>query len=204
MEQGKVRKLKQKIIGDAEAEAAKIIQEARDQAKSILKEAEAEAAKIDSDFSARAEAEAKEHLRRQISLRELEARKAVLAEKGKIIEEVFEQVLEDLRRRDREGGYSMTRDLLLKAVEVGDEELILSREDSEAIGNSFLVGLNKQLKAMGKRGEITLSQETRDIKGGFVLVRGRREVNSSFETILSMIRDEVETEVSGILFGGTE
>jgi vacuolar-type H+-ATPase subunit E/Vma4 len=201
MEQGKVTKLKQKIIGDAEAEARRIVEEGTTQAKSILDEARAEADKIASDYRTRAEAEAKEHVRRQVSLRELEARKALLAEKGKVIDQVFDQVLDELSRRDREGGYALTKDLLLKAIEVGDEEIIMSPEDRKAIGRSFLTDLNSELAKAGKRDEVTMSEETRSIRGGFTLRRGRAETNSTFETLLTMLRDDVETEVAGLLFG---
>jgi vacuolar-type H+-ATPase subunit E/Vma4 len=138
MEQGKAARLRQKITGDAEAEASKIIEEGTAEAKAILDAAQDEADRITSDFKTKAEAEAKEYVRRQVSLRELEARKAVLTEKGKVIDQVFDQVLDELRRRDRDGGYSLTRDLLLKAIEVGDEEIIVSPEDKGSIDRSFL------------------------------------------------------------------
>jgi V/A-type H+-transporting ATPase subunit E len=201
MEQGKVTKLRQKIIEDAEAEARTIVDEGAAEAKSILDGARAEADRIAADFKARAIAEAAEHVRRQVSLRELEARKAILTEKGRVIDQVFDQVLEELRRRDREGGHALTRDLLLKAIEVGDEEIITSPEDRESIGKAFIKDLNAELAKTGRRGEVTLSDETRDIKGGFILRRGRAETNSTFETLLSMLRDDVETEVAELLFG---
>ena len=201
MQEDKIEKLRQKIIKDAEDQAARTIGEGEAEAQTILEDAKNQVAGIRADFEARAKAEAEEHIRRQLSLRELEARKAILAEKWRVIDEVFGRALEELRRRDLEGGYSLTKELLLKAIEVGDEEIIMSPEDGQAIGNSFLKDINSKLKAVGKRGEVTLSEQTRDIKGGFILVRGRSEVNSSFQTILSMIRDEVETEVAGILFG---
>jgi V/A-type H+-transporting ATPase subunit E len=201
MEQGKVEKLRQKIISDAEAEAGKIAAEAEAQAGAVLGEARVEADRIAAESRERAESEAKEHIRRQISLRELEARNALLGEKGKMIEEVFEKALDDLRRKDREGGYSLTRDLLFKAIESGDEEIILSPEDRQGITSSFLASLNDELRKQGKRGEIKLAEDTREIRGGFVLRHGRTEINSSFETLLAMLRDEVETEVANILFG---
>ena len=97
---GKAEKLKQKILSDAEAEARKILEEGEAEARGIRDEAQAEADKATSQYQARAEADAAEHIRRQTSLRELEARKAVLAEKGRLIEEVFEKVLESLREKD--------------------------------------------------------------------------------------------------------
>jgi V/A-type H+-transporting ATPase subunit E len=202
MESGKAEKLRQKIIADAEAEAGKIIQEGRDQAGRIKTEADAEGARIGAEFGQKAKAQAEEYIRRQISLRELEARKAVLAEKGNLIDEVFAKALEELRQRDRKGGYSLTRGLLLGAVEVGDEEIILSADDKAAIGGSFIEDLNKELVKAGKRGEVVISKDTRDISGGFILRRGRAETNGSFDTLLAVLRDEIETEIADILFGG--
>ncbi len=202
MESGKAGKLRQKILTDAEAEAGKIIDEGRAQAGKIKAGADAEAARIASDFGQKAKTRAEEYIRRQISLRELEARKATLTEKGNQIDEVFAKALEELRQRDRSGGYALTRELLLGAIEVGDEEVILSPDYRSAIGNSFVEGLNKELLKAGKRGEVVISSETRAISGGFILKRGRAETNGSFDTLLAMLRDEIETEVAEILFGG--
>jgi V/A-type H+-transporting ATPase subunit E len=201
MEHGKAEKLRQRIVSDAEDEAGRIIAEAEAEAKGILDEARSEAERISAESRSRGESEAAEHIRRQVSLRELEARNALLAEKGEVISGVFDRALEELRRRDRESGYSLTRDLLLKAIETGDEEIIVAPGDREAIGGSFLESLNGELRQAGKRGEVRLADETRDMKGGFVLRKGRAETNSSFETLLAMLRDEVETEIAGILFG---
>lgn len=198
---GKAEKLKQKILRDAEAEARKLLEEGEAEAGSIRGEAKAEADEIASGYRARAKADAEEHIRRQTSLRELEARKAILAEKGRLIEGVFEKVLEGVREKDRAGGYRFTRDLLMKAIETGSEEIIVAPDDRKAIKGSFIDSLNAELVKAGKKGEITLSDETRNIRGGFILRRGRVEINSRFDTLLTMLRDDVETEVAGILFG---
>lgn len=202
MESGKAEKLRQKIVADAEAEAGKIVDEGRTEAGKIKAEADAEIGRIASEFGRKAKAQAEEYIRRQISLRELEARKAILTEKGNLIDEVFAKALEELRQRDRKGGYALTRELLLGAIEAGDEEIILSADDKSAIGDTFVKDLNKELAKSGKRGEVTISSETRDISGGFILKRGRAETNGSFDTLLGMLRDEIETEIAGILFGG--
>jgi V/A-type H+-transporting ATPase subunit E len=198
---GKAEKLRQKILSDAEAEARKILEEGEAEARGITDEARAEADRATSQYKARAEADAAEHIRRLTSLRELEARKAVLAEKGRLIEEVFDRVLESLREKDRAGGYGLTRDLLLKAVETGTEEIIVAPDDRKAIGRALVDGVNSELVKAGKKGEVTLSEETREMRGGFILRRGRVESNSSFDTLLTMLRDDVESRVAGILFG---
>jgi V/A-type H+-transporting ATPase subunit E len=118
-----------------------------------------------------------------------------------VIDEVYEQALEELRRRDREGGYALTRDLLFKAIESGDEEIIVSPDDRQAITPAFLESINGELRKAGKRAEVKLAEDTREIRGGFILRRGQVETNSSYETLLAMLRDEVETEVAAVLFG---
>jgi V/A-type H+-transporting ATPase subunit E len=203
MESGKAEKLRQKIIKDAEAEAGKIIEEGRAEAASIKKKAQEDVREITSDYAGKAEAQAEEYTRRQLSLRELEARKAVLAEKGRLIDEVFDKALAELRERDRKSGYSLTLKLLLETVETGDEEIILSPEDSQGMGKAFVEQANNELRKAGKRGELKMSGETRPIKGGFILRRGRTEANASFDTLLAMLRDDIETEVAAILFGGS-
>jgi V/A-type H+-transporting ATPase subunit E len=202
MESGKAEKLRQRIISDAEDEARKIVEEGQGEAGRVKAEADARAQKIGSEFAQKAKSQAEEYVRRQISLGELEARKAILAEKGALIDEVFEKALEELRARDRKGGYALTRKLMLDAIEVGDEEVILSGEDRGGIGRAFIDDLNGELRKAGKRGEVKISEETREIRGGFVLRRGRVESNASFDTLLAMLRDEIETDVASILFGG--
>jgi V/A-type H+-transporting ATPase subunit E len=200
MDGGKAEKLRHKIISDAEAEARRIVEEGEAEAQGVREESDTEVSKIKSEFAGKAKSRAEEYIRRQTSLRELEARKAILAEKGALIDEVFDRALEELRKRDRDGGYALTRKLLLDAIETGDEEILLSPEDRKAVDASFVKNLNAELQKAGRRGEVTISDETRDIKGGFILRRGRAETNASFDTLLAMLRDDMETEVAGILF----
>ena len=49
-------------------------------------------------------------------------------------------------------------------------------------------------------GMLTLSQETRDIRGGFILVDGDVEVNCAFETMLALEREKLERQAAERLF----
>ena len=49
-------------------------------------------------------------------------------------------------------------------------------------------------------GMLTLSEETRPMKGGFVLVDGDVEVNCAFETLVRLQREKLEKEVDQVLF----
>jgi V/A-type H+-transporting ATPase subunit E len=200
MEQGKVQRLRDRIIKDAEEEARNIVAEGEAEAERIADEARGRAAEVTERARGRAESEAREHIRRQISIRELDARKAVLGEKGKLMDQAFEKAMESLRRKDVGGGYALTKSLLLKAIETGDEEIVLSPEDKKGINESFLAGLNKELKSKGLKGKVKVADDTRPMKGGFILRSGRKEINATFESMLAMMRDETELEISDALF----
>jgi V/A-type H+-transporting ATPase subunit E len=200
MEQGKAQKLRDRIVRDAEEEARKIVAEGQTEAEAITGEAKENAAEITKRAEARAADEAKEHIRRQISIRELDARKALLGEKGSFMDQAFEKAMEELRKKDVEGGYSLTRSLLLQVIDSGDEEIVLSPEDKKAIGAKFLAGLNKELKGKGLKGDVKIADDTRPMKGGFILRSGRKEINVTFEAMIAEMRDDAELEVSNALF----
>ena len=48
--------------------------------------------------------------------------------------------------------------------------------------------------------QLTLSQETRPIQGGFILKDGNVEVNCTFETLVRLQRGEMDREVAKVLF----
>jgi V/A-type H+-transporting ATPase subunit E len=200
MEQGKVQRLRDRILRDAEEEARKIVAEGEVEARRLADEAHGHAEEIAERARGRAESEASEHIRRQISIRELDARKAVLGEKGKLMDQAFEKAMESLRQKDLGGGYALTKSLLLKAIETGDEEIILSPEDKKGIKESFLTGLNKDLKSKGLKGRVKVADDTRRMRGGFILRSGRKETNATFESMLDVMRDEAELEISDALF----
>lgn len=200
MEQGKAQRLRDRIIKDAEEEAREIVAAGEAEAGSIIAEAKSQAEEIATRAGERGAAEAREHVRRQLSIRELDARKAVLGEKGRLMDEVFEKAIEELRGKDVKSGYELTKSLLLKVIETGDEEIVLSPEDKKGMSKAFLAGLNEELKKKGLKGEVTTAQDTRPMRGGFILRSGRKETNVTFESMLAVIRDEAELEISDALF----
>ena len=49
-------------------------------------------------------------------------------------------------------------------------------------------------------GMLTLSEETRPIKGGFIMVDGDVEINCAFETLVRLQREKLEKDVANLLF----
>ena len=63
------------------------------------------------------------------------------------------------------------------------------------------VGVSNYISVFTGAGLLTLSEETRPIRGGFILVDGPVEVNCSFETLLRIQREKLEKPAAEILFG---
>ncbi len=62
--------------------------------------------------------------------------------------------------------------------------------------------VNSKLNAMGKKGLIKISDETREIGSGFILTHGGLEINCSIESQIRLLRDSLEGEISNLLFKG--
>jgi V/A-type H+-transporting ATPase subunit E len=90
--------------------------------------------------------------------------------------------------------------LLIAAAESSDEEVVVAESDKDKISAELLEKVNQKLRVGGKKGKLTLSAENRNIPGGFVLRKGRKEINCSLQTIFATGRIELESEVAVILF----
>ncbi len=193
-------KITAKILADAQAEAQKIREEAQKRAKEIISRAKKEVGQITEEAQKEAQAQAVEEKKRVLSRAEMEVKRGSLKEKQVLIGKVFELALQ--RVEGMKGGeYSkLMEDLLLKAVEDGDEEVIISEETKGKLGGGFLERVNQRLRTGGKKGGLSLAEENRQIGSGFILRKGKKEVNCSFESLLGSKREELEGEVARILF----
>lgn len=195
-----VEKIKEKILQDSEAKASSIIVDAKKQVEQIIEEANAKAAKKAEEIHKKASMDAADRLRINNSMLELEMRKEILSTKQQIIEEVFQKSLESLSQMNDSEYEAMLQKLIVDAVETGEEEILLSKQDKARLSADFSNKVNQTLNQIGKKGNLKFSDESRAIIGGFVLKTKGVEVNYSFEALLRMYRDEIEPEVAAILF----
>ena len=61
-------------------------------------------------------------------------------------------------------------------------------------------GIFQEICAQLPGGKLTLSEETRPLKGGFILSDGKVEVNCSFDTLVRLQKTETAGEVAKRLF----
>ena len=188
-------KITERILLDANNKAEKIKTEARTGVEEILIQAQDESEKMKSQILRESETNGAEERKRILALTRLEARNSVLSEKQELVELVFERATEKLLSLSDDLYQQFIKNLLLKTAMVGDEEVIICSSDKNRITPELLNDVNKSLVEKGKKGNLKLADETRDIGGGFILRSGRIETNSSISSLIGSIREEMGIKV---------
>ena len=224
-----IEKITAKIVQDAQAEIARMNQETDEKVRSIAEAAQAQADKETADTLARGQRAAQERLERLKSAAKMEQRKLELAARQEMLAQAFELALEKLCSLPEEEYVQLLTRLVLEASTTGREQLVFSPQDRARVGKQVVVAANEAMVKqvapelpdaitdtkvgafLGKvvnsttamvtgTGMLTLSEETRPMKGGFVLVDGDVEVNCAFETLVRLQREKLEKEVDQVLF----
>jgi len=187
-----------KILADANAEAEKIKKqadekEAAEQAK--LNEQLDEYGKETKALADRLGNEKKLHL---LAAARMDIAKEFLAEKCGILDDVFAQARTKIQKLPDEHYRELITKLMFEAVETGDEEVILDKNEKR-IDEKFLRQINQKL-SRGRKGNLKLSQERHPLGGGFILKRGKIKNNVSLDVLLASARKDLEIELAKELF----
>ena len=192
-----IERITQRMEDDAQREIDEILSAAQAQAAEITQSCQAQAEREAREIVDRGRRNADEREQRLASVAQLEARKMELAAKQEMLDRAFAQALEELCNLP-EGEYvSLLANLAVKASSNGREAVILSKKDRTRYGKQVVTQANERLKD----GHLTLSEQTRNIKGGLILADGDVEVNCTFETLVRLQRGTLEREVAKVLFG---
>ncbi|MFQ6092862.1 MAG: V-type ATP synthase subunit E [bacterium] len=195
-----IDRIAQRIMADAEAEVKRIGAETDQKIEALRAETAETIAGIEQKAQDDGAKEAREQKRRIISRAQAEMRKELLEEKQKLIDRAFQQALKSLVELDEDRYAALMKKLLLESVETGDEEVILTPQSRGRSWAEVLSEVNRELSARGLKGQLTLSKENRTMAGGFVLRRGKKEINCALELIVGSLREELESEVARALF----
>lgn len=196
-----LEKLVERILRDAREHSERINSEALKRKDEILSLAEREAGDLYARNKRASERAAEEDKKQKVTMAALDARKEILAEKQGLIREAFDRAMRAARDLPDDQYVSMIMRLILNVVGGGEGEMLLSPADHERLGGQILSRLNEELERAGRKGRLTLSEETRDITGGFILREEEVEINNSLEAQMSSRREELEPRVVEILFG---
>ena len=177
-----------KIIADADESVKKIMSEAKEAADAVIGAAEDKAAK-EKARNDKAVAEEKDKVAaKQISGAQMETKKAVLAQKQAILEEVIAEAEKRLCNLG-DGEYAEVIGKMLDNIDKGlGTEVIVSERDKARLA-----------AVVGEKG-FTLSDKTADISGGLIIRNGDIEYNYSFGSIISIEKEEIQQIAAKILF----
>ena len=143
--------------------------------------------------------------------------------------EAFALAVEKLCSLPEEQYIALLADMAVRAARSGREQLIFSQKDRARIGKQVVMAANEILVKrvapelpesladskvgafLGKvvqsttamvtgTGMLTLSEETRPIRGGFIFSDGDVEVNCAFDVLVRMERERLEKDVADLLF----
>ncbi|OQY06874.1 MAG: hypothetical protein B6I25_02975 [Planctomycetales bacterium 4572_13] len=188
----------QKILAEAEAEARKISDEARDKAAEQGSQLDSELAAFDAKTDELAAEAGEDKLQRMLAGARMDNAKQLLAAKVGILNEVFEQSKKAVNELSDERYLSWAMAMMKQAVESGDEEVIIGK-DEKRINADFIKKVNRELGA-GFKGNLRLSDEKGDFAGGFVLSRGKVQINVTADVMIEILRESMETELAAELF----
>lgn len=224
-----IEKISARIREDAAREVAQIGAQAREKAAAIEEQYRTQAAREVQAILARGSQAVQERKDRLQSAAGMERRKLELAAKQEVLGEAFELAVAKLCSLPDEQYIALLTGLAVRASQNGREKLVFSPRDRVRVGKQVVIAANEQLVKrvmpdlpdglteskvgafLGKvvhntaamvtgAGQLTLSEETRPIRGGFIMVDGDVEGNCAFETLVRMQRERMEREVAAILF----
>ena len=222
-----IDKITQRIGADTQAEIDRILADAAVQAEAAADKFRTQAEAEDRDLLAKSERAAAEREERLVSAAQMEARKTLLTAKQEMVERAYQRALEKLRSLPQEQYVELLAALLVRASSTGREEVVFSPEDREGAGKAAVARANELLAkeaapelplgdgvvanllnkvaagvsafAQGTA-MLAVSEETRDISGGFILKDGRIEVNCTFDALVRAEREQTAGEVAKLLF----
>ena len=224
-----IEKITAKIAADAEADVKKLQAETEQKIDALRTQTAAQAAQEKQAILARGEKAAAERLERLESAAQMEQRKLALAAKQEVVGEAFEMAVEKLCNLPDKELIALLTELAVEASTTDREALIFSVKDRARIGKQVVIAANELLvkKAapglpdnyadnkvgafLGKvvnttaavvtgTGQMTLSEQTRPMRGGFIMADDTVEVNCTFETLVRLQREQLERDVANVLF----
>lgn len=193
-----LEKIIEKIESDCTASCAEILSNAQAEAQAILSSTATACEQLKRDTHASAEKKSGVEIDLAVSKAEHERKKAMLATKISIINEVIEEAMQKLKSLPDADYFEAIKTLVPHYVRAGSGVLFFSKKDLNRLPASFEGDINEALKSRGV--SVSVSAEPIVIDGGFTIVYGDIEQNCSFESLLNASLDEIKDELYEAIF----
>lgn len=195
-----IEKITERIAADTAREAKALLENARQQAAEISASYQTLAESEYAQAVEKGRTDAADRVVRLGGVAELEARKLKLKTKQEVLEQAFSLALEKLLTLPEDQYASLLAKLASDGATTGREALVFSVADRPRYGKRVVIRANELRAAEGKTAELTLSEESREFRGGLYIQDGNIENNCTFSTIIRMLREQMAGEVAQVLF----
>ena len=192
-------KIKDRILGEAEESAKKILEEAEQEAAERKSKAVREADDLGRKIAETGDQDLVSFKERVDSSIDMERRMRVLSAKQEMISDIIEEAKKKISSLSDKEYFGLILRLIEKSVRKGESGTIyFSRKDLARIPKGFDDAVAKAAKDNG--GELAISKEPKDIGDGFVLSYGGIEENCTIDEMIAAKKDDLTDIVRTILF----
>lgn len=186
------------ILAQAKAEADKILAEARSRIDAEQAAHENEMQRYRQQTEQLAQTAAEDRKMRTLAAARMDSRKELLAAKMRWLDEVFARAKTRILSLPEDQYQDLMTRLMVQAIRSGDERIRIDRGETR-INEKMIQQVNRQL-GPGFKGNVQLDSERIDIGGGFVLLRGKIQVNATLDVLIEQARQSLEMDLSRELF----
>lgn len=193
-----IQEMLNKITGDAKANAAVVLEEAKGKTRIMTEQLEKRIAEQKEQVLRRVEDETLEMRDRMNRMAELEEKKERLKIKRQVLDEAFDAARMKLEKMPASEKRALFLRLAAENAE-GEIRLFVGSAGCDWFDQSFAEDVNRLILSQGKDAHITAG-EGKTEGCGFVLRNDSSAVDCTMEALLSARRLELETEAAAILF----
>ena len=192
-----IEKIVARLEADAQADRDAVAEASRKECEAILEE-----------YYQQAQGEYEKRIReglltcnqreeRLASAAEMETKKDLLAFKQELVSDAFTAAVARIANLPRAEYVAFLSRLAAQASQYRCEELIFNAKDAASVGKDVVKAANAIL---GEGAHLTVSEETRDIPGGFIAKHGSIETNCALDTMVLLRRGDLAAQVAELLF----
>lgn len=180
------------ILKNAECEAERVTAAAKAEADEIIGKAQKNADKAIESAKIQAGTEYESMKKREASTSEITKKRILLDAKQQVITRVVEDAKRKIEELDNESYFGLMKRFLERFENNASGELGLSKRDKLRMNTSFA----EMVKGKG----FTVSEQTYEISGGFILSMGDIEENCSVEAVFESEKEKLYDIVNRFLF----
>lgn len=194
-----LEKILKAIDEDASAKAEAIIAQAEKEAEEIMSHAKLEAEKKCNEIAEKSATDIKAAGDRAESAARVAEKKMILDAKQQIINSIITNARDAIADMPASEYEELIFQMIKKHAHPKQGDIIFSEGDRERLPHDLGNKIKEVLKDK-KGASLTISEETPQLNGGFILKYGDIEENCSFDALFSISKENLQDKVNKLLF----